>query len=351
GGTMNKNLSLFFENTINSIKKFLEKLEWIYINFQNSSIRAVISALFTFAISVELKFIDTNRLNIAVFLLIITFILYITFLLINIKADKDKERADKEMAASQKEIQENNFKYHREIINKQIGINHRIAVELHKAFKKIGVKPDYIPQKSDLENISYQDICILICHGLYEIIKNVTGEEGHQVSMLKKFNTSKIKKEYIKMVAFGNKSMSAPAVFKKKYYLNENGKKYYHQRIFENNINKTYILINADSIKKEFIENTDNIERDGRIQQYIGIPIYCEDNGVVSLLQIDTDIENMFGKTEKEVEDFFKPFMPYAHQLLLNYYRDKLVNCLIKKVDVYSKRCKKNNNEIGEVKP
>jgi hypothetical protein len=305
-------------------------LIFIYECLRSPYVKNILTAIFTITIAIEQRFIDFKNIgfHLPEILTAVTILVYLVFLFVNVNVDRVSEAL------------RCRYNYLKEIVNQQTAINHTIAGKLFRVYGGISLKPSYIPTNGDVNILTYQDVGSLICHAIYEIIRVTTGEEGHQVSLLHKFKDQKTGKEYIKMISFGNKAQSTPSVFNNKYILHGNNEKYYHMRIFEENVNKPYILCNNEEVKKEFVENKKSKERDDKIQQYIATPIYCELEGVISLLQIDTDIENMFGSTHSEVEDFIKAFYPYSHQLLVNYYRDNIIKCLVKKVDTDSRKKK-----------
>jgi hypothetical protein len=225
----------------------------------------------------------------------------------------------------------------KEIIARQTLINYKIGSKLFELTENISNPVSYIPIKNDFVILTYQDVAALVCHNIYDAIKNSTGEDGHQVSIMFKFKESDSGKEFIKMIAYGNANQVSPGVFNTKFYLDDK-ERFYHVKIFEENTSNIFILKNKSEINVNFIESKKSKKRDAKIQQYIGIPVFCEETGIIALLQIDTNIENLFGKTNNEIEDFFSPFMSYIHILKVNYYMDELLRLLSKKFDILSKR-------------
>lgn len=297
--------------------------------FRTPYIKAILPAVLTIVISLEVKLTDLSSFSwkgITTYPMhiVITIFIYIIIICINVTVDKYSE------ALSYR------YKFLKEAMVQQTGINHQIGGKLKRAYDNVNKKSNYKPTKNDVSMLSYQDLGLLVCYAVYNIIKTVTGEEGHQVTLVHKFK-DRYGSYYIKMIAYSNKNDTAPPVFNTKYRPEDN-QKYFHLRIFEDNINKQYILKNRDEITKEFVENETNKERDSKLQQFVAIPIYCEEKGIISLLQIDTDVKGLMGDSREDIEEFTKVFMPFVHQLLANYNRENLINCLIRKIDNLSKK-------------
>jgi len=295
--------------------------------FKTPYLKSLIPVLFSLAISLELKLGDFKHfpIYIAIF---VTLALYFTFIILSVNVDKYTEATN------------SRYNYLKEIINNQIGINHHISNKLFNEYKSISsLKAGYAPTKADLDSLRYQDAGILVCHAIYNIIRNVTNEDEHQVTLMHKIE-ERSGSYHTKMIAYANKNDTPPIGFKSIYRPDDNPKEH-HQKLFEKNINNIYVLENYECIKREFFEDDKDKEKDLKMQQYVAFPVYCEEKGIISLLQIETSIQGAFGKTSEEVEDFMHFIMPFVHQLSVNYYRENLVNCLVKKVEILSKRRKK----------
>lgn len=231
------------------------------------------------------------------------------------------------------------FDYYKEAIAKQASVNSVIANLLYGLNNYITEKDDAIPTDEGIKNCyNYQKAAQLVCQEIYDIIKNVTDEDSHQVNLFKRFKRDD-GSEFIQMIAFANKESVHPASWGSTYELNTNSKKkYYHQKIFDDNISMLYKLKNNAEIINAFKLNKKREEREWNLQQYIGIPIFCNEQRVVSLLQIDTDVPNLFGETYDDITKFCRMFLPFIHLLLVNYYNERLIHSFWGKIKYKYKR-------------
>jgi hypothetical protein len=235
---------------------------------------------------------------------------------------------------SYQKYQEQTIKCVKEIVNRETVINDTIGRKLYDITKCISSKTNLIPIKSDFGNLSYQDVAALVCHNIYDAIKVSTGRDSHQVSLMQRFKEKKTGIQYIKMISYGNANQISPSIFDKHFYL-DSDLCYYHVKIFNENQNDIFILKNVNEIKKELVYGKKF--NDNNIVQYIAIPVVCENEGIVSLLQIEITEEFLIGRTKEEIREFVKPFMAYIHILTVNYYQEELFKVLVKKFDILKK--------------
>jgi hypothetical protein len=244
---------------------------------------------------------------------------------------------------SYQKYQELAIKCVKEIVNRETVINDTIGRKLYEITKCITSKSNTIPVKSDFSNLNYQDIAALVCHNIYDAIKISTNRDSHQVSLMQRFKEKRTGIQYIKMISYGNANQISPSIFDKHFYLDRD-QKYYHVKIFNENQNNIFILKNGEEIKKEFVYSKKINENN--IAQYIAIPVFCENEGIVSLLQIELTDEMLIGRTREEIREFVKPFMVYIHILTVSYYQDELFKVLIKKFDILKKSKEKRKSYL-----
>ncbi len=305
-----------------------------YKFFKSLYVRAFINLFFSVAFAFQSKTLDFNtyRMNQIEFYsdkwhIIITIILMLSFNWLVIKID------------SYQKYQAERIKCVKEVVNRETVINNFIGTKLYEQTKNISVTASYIPEKNDFKLLSYQDIATLICHNIYDAIKDSTGREEHQVSLMQKFKEKKTGKECIRMVSYGNMNQVSPGAFQKNFYLDKDDN-YYHVKIFKDNRSGFFILKNANEVKKEFAFHARSEYYN--ICQYVAIPICCEEEGIVSLLQIDTTVEGLLGVTNEQITEFIKPFMAFVHILTVNYYKENLFKVISKKFDILREKVNKN---------
>lgn len=300
---------------------------------KSSYLRIFVNFLFTivFAFQMRLADFDSYKFNQLEFYqdkvhILITCVFIVIYNWITILID------------SYQKYQEQTIKCVKEIVNRETVINGTIGRKIYDITKSISSKANFIPIKSDFNNLSYQDIAALVCHNIYDAIKISTNKDTHQVSLMQRFKEKKTGVQYIKMISYGNANQISPSVFDKHFYL-ASDYSYYHVKIFKDNQNGIFILKDAKEIKKEFAAYKKCNENN--VVQYIAIPVLCESEGIVSLLQIEITEEALIGRSKEEIMEFIKPFMAYIHILTVSYYQDELFKLIIKKFEILKKNIEK----------
>lgn len=319
---------MYFKEVSRNYKKFGSIIRRFYRILKSPFIRTLINFLFTFvfAFQIQVSDFDTYKLNQLEFYrdkvhILVTFVFIVVYNWLVLVID------------SYQKYQVQTTKCIKEIVNRETVINQTIGRKLYDITSSISQKPSSIPTKSDFSNLSYQDIAALVCHNIYDAIKIATDKETHQVSLMQKFKEKRSGLEYIKMISYGNANQISPSLFDRHFYLNSD-QSYFQVRIFINNQNNIFILPNAAEIKKECVCGKFSNEK---MTQYIAIPVFCENQGIISLLQIEMADDALIGRTMDEIREFVKPFMAYIHILTVNYYQDELFKVLIKKFDILRK--------------
>ena len=326
-------LILIIRKLSKNYKKFGGILFHIYKLLKSTYVRTLVNFLFTFVFAFQMKLtdFDTYKINELAFYkdklhILITCVFIVVYNWITILID------------GYQKYQEQTIKCVKEIVNRETVINDTIGRKLYDITKCISYKSNSIPMKSDFSNLNYQDIAALVCHNIYDAIKISTDKDSHQVSLMQRFKEKKTGIQYIKMISYGNANQISPSIFDKHFYL-DSDQSYYHVRIFNENQNDIFILKNASEIKNEFVYGRKC--SDNKIVQYIAIPVVCEGEGIVSLLQIEIKEEILIGRTTDEIREFVKPFMSYIHILTVNYYQDELFKVIVKKFDILKKNREK----------
>lgn len=310
----------------------------IYNILKSSYVRTLVNFIFTtvFTIQMKLADFDTYKINQQEFYqdkwhILITCVFIVLYNWITILID------------SYQKYQQKLIKCVKEIVNRETVINDTIGKKIYEITKCISVKSSSIPMKSDFLNFSYQDVAALVCHNIYDAIKASTDNDSHQVSLMQRFKEKRTGVEYIKMISYGNANQITPSLFDKHFYLNE-AQNCFQVKVFIENQNNIFILKSAEEIKKQFVYGKKSNENE--ILQYIAIPVMCESEGIVSLLQIEIKENMLIGRTKEEIREFVKPFMAYIHLLTVSYYQEQLFKVLAKKFDILKKSKEKRKSYI-----
>lgn len=332
-----------FGKRISKSNAILEQsLNLFHTVITTAGFRVIITILFPFLLSVEMKCTEFkykwNQVEFYtnIWHIILTVVLYLIFTFLIYSSDKYTKIISKE------------FDYYKEAVTKQASVNSVIANQIFDLNNYINDKDGNIPTDEGIKNsYNYQKVAQLVCHEIYNIIKNVTSEDNHQVTLFRKFERDN-NSAYIQMIAFANKDNLHPITWGCTYELNTNlKKKSYQQKIFEENNSKLSVLMNKSEVCKAFIYHKKNDERVACIEQCICIPIFCQKQRVISVLQIDTDVPDLFGRTYDDISKFCRLFLPFIHLLLVNYNEERLIYSFWGKIKY---RYKSKNNSYKQSK-
>lgn len=320
---------LYIKNLCRRYKKLGNLIICIYNILKSSYVRTLVNFTFTTILTIEMKLADfqTYKINQQEFFqdkwhILITCVFIVLFNWITILIDNYQK------------YQEKLIKCVKEIVNRETVINDTIGKKIYEITKCISVKSSSIPMKSDFLNFSYQDVAALVCHNIYDAIKAATDKDSHQVSLMQRFKEKKTGVEYIKMISYGNANQITPSIFDKHFNLDEDHN-YFQVKIFNENQNNIFILRSSEEIKKQLVYGKRS--NDNEMVQYIAIPVMCENEGIVSLLQIEIKENLLIGRTTEEIREFVKPFMAYIHLLTVSYYQEQLFKVIAKKFDILKK--------------
>ena len=195
------------------------------------------------------------------------------------------------------------------------------ATEVNKIANELNQKPK-------LENWNYKVSSKLICSAVYETLCLLTGEDDFSVNIVVYDFNAKGKSKNIKMIAEKSKFETPSDTFEKTMYLSSN-KNFYAVKMFNKNLNEPTILTTSEEIKEKFVFS-ENKKEHPNYTQYVGIPIHCDSNKMVSLLQISSLNDAYIGNNKKEIADNINNFiLPFTYLSLMDNKVEKLaINCL-----------------------
>ena len=187
-----------------------------------------------------------------------------------------------------------------------------------------------------IESIDFQaaafHVCTNLCNNLCKYYEN----SNIYITVFQKQETPN--GSICKMIAYsGNHE---PSTYGQPYNIPdvteaEQGKVEYHSFLFAMNKTDISVLPNRDSIEKCFINHPKSEERENEIQQYICVPIAPAGLGVTFLLQVDTNIADLFGKDKNSVTSFAETAIyPFAQFLHMVYEQGRLIEQVIKEVRI-----------------
>jgi hypothetical protein len=299
--------------------------------FQSPVFKTAVPLFFTTGISLEIKLIAKPLVTV-----VITIFMYLVYLTFSGISDTYQKRVMEKAICS------------KELLSQLSKVNAYIATHKLYIIKKISSPMSYIPSSEDYKSLSYQEIGFMVCQAVFYTLREALGKDAFTVTLFVRCR-SKTKRVYIKMIAFANKDTTVPIGFDNEYFLDEypicKGKKnandFYHKEIFRKGENTIYTLCNKNEIENHFRVNNKSGSGELKTRQYIGIPVFCSGEGIVSLLQIDTDKDGLLGKSNSELQELGDYLLPLTNFLTANYNRDILIQCLLKKMNIIIRNRKK----------
>ena len=207
--------------------------------------------------------------------------------------------------------------------NDQGIVNEKIATHIFRLTKTINEfmsdgKP--INSKRSFNKIAdFQTLSFIICDSIHNMLVSEYGNQIEcQVTLMQNCSGN------IKMISYSNDKNKMPNSYSKKFSIT-NDIDYYFVQLFRDLNCEISCLPNKKSINESFKKIPGSEIREGKICQYIGIPIKTNRNEVELLLQIDVSQKNIFGKNKEKMLLYAKNVLyPYAALLHKSYEQDLL---------------------------
>lgn len=171
--------------------------------------------------------------------------------------------------------------------------------------------------KADLELWSFDEACFWICKNVYDTLCEIGQGKEFEV-LYDRLDESTSPKTYIYTNSYANKDMKRPTVYNQKRSKSDH--KYHDVELFRKNESETEVIIGKDEIDKVF-EHEDHYKRNknkDKYNQYIAIPVFCNDDKMVGLFEIVCLNKTYLAETEEEVKEIVsRYFVPYTYYTLL----------------------------------
>lgn len=181
--------------------------------------------------------------------------------------------------------------------------------------------------KFDISIWNFDKACMLICSQIYALLEKLSGgSKDFGVAYIRLEEDHKPETE-IRMSGFANQNMHKPTIFGKKRRIDKDDDKDYHDvDLFKASKSDIEIIIGHDKIDEVFsyANKQSRKKNKKKYNQYIAIPVFCDDTKMVGLLEIVCLNETALGSTEKEVMELTsKYFVPYSYLMLLLHKTEK----------------------------
>ena len=300
--------------------------------FRNKELKNAISLLLTVAIGLLGSSMGSWDASVDKYFrvklsgLIILSIIFAIFLLFSYKYDKEDIRSQEEKdiiiqdLKQQLSIKQNEVKTYENSHFALAAIFQISADDINTTANKI--KKDNI---ISLDFWNFKKECKWICEKVLGIIEQISinGDE-FAVSIFQLNPLTKGKSKGITMIAHSSKHAHTPDVYETPLTYRKNSD-FYAIKLFKKDKHEPTVLIDKHEINEKFIYKDDNHPN---YSQYVAIPIYCNGNEMLSLLQIVAFENSKIGHTKSDITDKINKYIfPYTQLGLMMFkYEKSLLN-------------------------
>ena len=163
----------------------------------------------------------------------------------------------------------------------------------------------------------YKKVCYELCKIIYDFVCKLSDNHECEVAYVRLNENAEGE---ISMFAYANQNNQTPKLLNKKRNFKDLTQiQYYDMTIFNACVNETTVLYGSDIINNRFYRTADEREqRPSKYNQFIGIPVFCDNKKMVGLLEISCLEKCSLGKSENELKDISdRYFVPYSNLFLL----------------------------------
>jgi len=164
---------------------------------------------------------------------------------------------------------------------------------------------------------SYKNICDFVCSSLYKLLVALA-ENGENFSVsviVSEEPIGKKKHKKLLMLSYDGYNKTKPNIFNRALTL-DSAKKYFYAKLFISENPEVTCLMNSREIDSKF-HFKENSSKRGKYSQYIGIPIFCDGNKMIGLLQILAHGNSIISSDEKEMWDIINSYcIAYSNFIL-----------------------------------
>lgn len=173
-----------------------------------------------------------------------------------------------------------------------------------------------------LDNWNFIKECNWICEKVLSIVSDLSiNGDDFVVSIFQLNPLSKGKTKSITMIAHASKFGNTPDIYGIPLSFRRNSE-FYAVKLFKKNKHEPDVLIDKNEINEKFIYKDEN--NHPNYSQYIAMPIHCNGNDMLSLLQIIAFGESKLGDTKSEItRKINKYLLPYIRLGLISYKYEK----------------------------
>lgn len=172
-------------------------------------------------------------------------------------------------------------------------------------------------KQADLRLWSFDKACINVCQSVYDLLCMVGQGKDFEVVYVRLDESMKPAKN-IYVNAYANKEKSRPSIYGERRSIQNHN--YHDAELFKLNQTDMEIMVGKEEIDKVFGHQTKNkrVQNKDKYNQYIAIPVFCNDEKMIGLLEIACLLKTSLGENKEEVkENVSKYFVIYKFFLLV----------------------------------
>lgn len=168
----------------------------------------------------------------------------------------------------------------------------------------------------DLKIWNFKNICDFACTSLYNLLVALS-EKGKEFSVsviVEREAGGRKKQKKLLMLSYDGYNKTKPHIFNSPITISS-AKKYFYGKLFESKNPEVTVLMNSTEVDSKFFFK-DSLKR-GKYSQYIGIPIFCDGNKMIGLLQIVSHNNSIISSDEKEMWEIINSYcIAYSNFIL-----------------------------------
>lgn len=172
-------------------------------------------------------------------------------------------------------------------------------------------------KRANLELWSFDEACFWVCQNVYDLLCKIGHGKDFEVVYDRLDESIKPERE-IYANSYANKDTKRPSIYGKKRSIQDDS--YHDAELFKLNQTDTEVIIGSEEIDKVFGHKTKDKRNKNKkkYNQYIAIPVFCNDEKMVGLFEIVCLNKTNLGNTEEEIREIIsKYFVTYAFFMLV----------------------------------
>ncbi len=175
---------------------------------------------------------------------------------------------------------------------------------------------------------NYKKVCYELCRVIYNFACELTDNQECEVAYVKL--NEQVDGE-ISMFAYANLNNQTPVLLNVKRNFKDQTSsqiQYYDMHLFKEHVNQTKILFGSDKINNLFYRTPEEREKfPNKYNQFVGIPVFCDDQKMVGLLEISCFNKCSLGKNDEVIRDIAnRYFVPFSKLFLLLHKTNKALH-------------------------